>query len=243
MRDAVVLFTCYAGSDAWNDLQRVHLALLRRHNPGTAVIPVIDGGDPFLPDAIDVSRVEWLWGEPRDPWYNIDTFAYRFFRCVRDRAVAARRYALIESDALVTTPLRHAFGDAWDADFAGAHLVEPGHCPGWQWWPADPPPAYRHALAGVMPSGVVLWSRKGLEAAHLARWACFAEVRAPTLVRAAGGRLGAARGLWGTVHCTPRGITQSRRPGVYHPVKRLALPGEPFHAAHELGRDLAGIAG
>ncbi len=116
MHPLTVLFTYYR-DDA---VTGIHWELLRHHNPGVPVVPLVDGATPFLPGTIDVGPMPWRWGRDRNPWRNVDTFAYRFRLGVSDPRLEAQRYVMVESDTLVTMPLADYFRGAWDADVAGS---------------------------------------------------------------------------------------------------------------------------
>jgi hypothetical protein len=229
VRPLTVLFTYYAGDPDWNRLQAIHLALLAHHNPGIPIVPLVAGSTPFLAGTIDVGAIP-------SPQYNCDRLPARWFHH-RTPDTEAERYLVVESDTLVTAPLWQAFAPAWAADVAGAVIATPATHPGWEWW-ADVPDVPTWARAGVMPSGFVLYSAAMLDALARSTLDAFAEVRIGTAAMMAGLTLAAVPGLVETVHCTPKLIRLSDKPGIYHPVKQYGGPGGECLSVHDFGRFL-----
>lgn len=233
MQPLTVLFTYYR-DDA---VTRIHWELLRHSNPGVPVVPLVDGAVPFLPGTVDVGSMPWRWGRDRSPWRNVDTFAYRFRLGVSDPRLEAERYAMVESDTLVTMPLADYFRGVWDADVAGSVIAYPETHPGWVWWDEDVGPL-RDRRAGVMPSGVVLFSRRALGVLAASTLACFAELRIGTLARAAGLTLAEVEGGLKSVDCGEKRIQLGSGPGVYHPVKVFGGRDGLCRVAHLFGQAL-----
>jgi hypothetical protein len=232
----VILFTYYQ-DDA---VTRTHHALLCHHHPTARVVPLYDrqgvgpGFVPFLPDSVDVGAAAWRWGPRRDPLYNVDTFLYRWWREGRACDVNPSHVAVIESDCLVTRPLWEHFAHVWACDVAGSVIATPASHPDWEWWgEAQDIPTW--ARAGVMPSGVVLYSRRAVECLSETRLECFAELRIGSAARLAGLKLAEVPGQVDTVHCHESLIRLSDRPGVYHPVKQWGGRDGLCLAAHESG--------
>jgi hypothetical protein len=206
----VILFTYYR-DDA---ITRAHHALLCRHNPGAPVVPLVaNGAADFLPGTVDV-------GPLADPWYHVDRFPARWFDS--PHRIESERYVVLEHDTRATMPIVDYFAPVWRADVAGSIVATPEDHPGWIWWRDVPPHLWEHRT-GVLPSGVVLYSRRALECLARSRESMFAEVHIGTVCRAAGLTLAVVPGGLATVACSERDRTLSDRPGVYHPVKRIEV--------------------
>jgi hypothetical protein len=218
----VGLFLYYLDDNYLDDtLTRVHHALLCQSNPSVPIIPLTDGGPPYLPGTLDVAGLPWQWGPDRNPWRNVDTFAYRAFAA--GLLPEAQRYALIEHDVLVTMPLADYFAAVWDADLAGSVIATPATQPHWQWWSAlaGYPDLWPHRT-GIVPSGVVLFSRRALALLAASHLACFAELRIGTLAKHAGLNLAEVPEGWRTVGSVAANVPPIEGPGVYHPVKKIS---------------------
>jgi hypothetical protein len=226
VRPLTILFTYY---DPACPVTRVHWALLRHHNPGVPVVPLVANGAPaYLPGTVDVGVIA-------DPMYNVDRFPVRWW--ASPHRIESERVAVVESDCLVAMPLIDWYAPAWGADVAAAVVATPDSAPGWEWWPGVAHVPREHQ-AGVMPSGVVLYSPRALDALAATDLRCMAEVRIGTAARLAGLRLAEVPGMRQTVHCRPELIQLSSSPGVYHPVKCWGGPREECSEAHEYGLSL-----
>jgi hypothetical protein len=219
-----IVFTYHRGCA----VARLHHALVAHHNPGVPVVPLACDGSDFLPGTVDV-------GPLADPMRDVDRFPARWW--ASPHRIVAERIAVVESDCLVTMPLVDWYAPAWRADVAGAVVATPDTHPDWEWWPevADVPREHR---AGVMPSGVILYSPAALDALASTQLRAFAEVRIGTSARMAGLRLVEVPGMVETVHCRPERITLNSAPGVYHPVKCWGGSRECCVEAHMRGAAL-----
>lgn len=191
-----------------------HLARLREVEGDDRVIPLDVSGRP---DAIDLGLYDH---EPR--WQGPDAAVYRWARS--PSFVPARRYFIIEWDALVNMPLRDWIGDRYDADLAATSVGDMATHPDWTWWQDLPLlPAYVRARAGCMcPYGVHLISGRCLEAVVEQRPVpgVFCELRLASYARAAGFELTPFRPD-APGHAWLDDKAPTDRPGVWHPVKTL----------------------
>ena len=214
MTDLAILFTYHRDDDATRD----HHARLVSLNPGVPIVPLVDGGDAFIPGTFDVAGEPWRWGADRNPWANCDTIWYRWF--LSSARVDAARYVVVEWDVLTYVPLRDFLGPVWDADLAAPMLVTPEMTP-WVWWEQIPSlgPMAAHA-AGALPLALSMYSRRALEVISRTRLDCFSELRVGTEARAAGLNCAEIPGARRTVVCNEAEIDWAADTGVYHPVKR-----------------------
>jgi hypothetical protein len=228
MRPLTILFTYHDRCD----VAEIHYALLAHHNPGVPIVPLVcNGSARRLHGTVDLGRID-------DVMFNVDRMpAFWWSEHHAYKPWVAERCIVIESDCLVTTCIGSTFQPAWSADVAAAKIATPATDPDWEWWPSvDRIPLW--ARAGVMPSGVVMYSRTALDILARSSLACMAEVRIGTAARLAGLTLEAVPGLSKTVHCRPELIRLDSKPGVYHPVKVRGGPNGECIAAHEFGESL-----
>jgi hypothetical protein len=211
MHDHLVLFLHYRKAC---NVTADHLFRLRDIEGPERVIPLDVSGRL---GAIDLGPYAH---EPR--WHGPDAAVYRWTRS--PAFVRARRYFVLEWDALVTMPLRDWIGDRYDADLAATSVGDMATHPAWQWW-GDlaylPAPVRAHA-ACLCPFGVHLISGRCLEAVAEMDPApgVFCELRLASYARAAGFTLTPFRhDAPGHAWIDP--VHPTDRPGVWHPVKVL----------------------
>lgn len=214
MRDFVALFLYYGGRPLSDPVTADHLSRL----------VAIEGEANVIP--IDVSSAEG--------WHGPDAKVYEWAKS--PAFVPAKRYAIVEWDALATMTLREWWGEAaWAADAAAVWTLD---CvdddPNWVWWGdiAKLPPAYRPYAAGFCPFGVSLLSHDALRAAAESEPApgVFCELRLGTYLAYHGFEVERkGKGLrGGPVWCSPEMDPAScTTPGLWHPVKTLAAPFAP----------------
>lgn len=216
MLDHLTLYLWYRKSCP---VTAAHLARLREIEGADRVIPLDVSGLP-RPGAV---RLGPYANESR--WHGPDAVVYQWARS--EAFVPARRYFVIEWDALVNSPLRDWVGDRYDADLAATSVGDPASLPAWKWWQDLPLlPAYVRAKAGAMcPYGAHLISGRCLEAVVEQRPVpgVFCELRLASYARAAGFNLTPFRpDAPGHAWLDDKAPTDA--PGVWHPVKSLPPP-------------------
>lgn len=208
-----------------------HLTLFlwyRRHCPVTAAhlfrLRDIEGPDRVIP--LDVSGQPGgidmgpYAHEPR--WHGPDAAVYQWARS--PAFVPARRYFVLEWDALVTMPLRDWIGDRYDSDLSATSVGDPESLPDWDWWRDIPslPAAIRPHAAALCPYGAHLISGRCLQAVVESDPApgVFCELRLASYAKAAGFDLTPFRPD-APGHAWLDDKAPTDRPGVWHPVKSL----------------------
>ena len=215
MLDCLILFLHHDDSA----VTRRHLALLRGNNPWP-VVALCNGSSSKVEGAIDVAKLSSRWaGE--DPWRGADSMIYRWFA---HQPLAARRYVVMEWDALATMPVSAYLEEVWDQDAAAANVHMPATRPDWPWF-NELPAELRPFAAGVSPLNGVLISHRALAAVVGGEIPenLYSECRLGTLLRKAGfmpTSLPRAKAETNSFH-PGHVLVNPRAPGIYHPVKRV----------------------
>lgn len=191
-----------------------HLARLQAIEGADRVIPLDVSGKP---GAINLGKYA---SEAR--WEGPDAAIYRWARS--PEFVPARRFFVLEWDALVTMPLRDWIGDRYDADLASTSVGDPASHPGWIWWGdlAYLPASVRAHASCLCPFGTHLLSGRCLEAVASMDPVpgVFCELRLASYAKAAGFTLTPfRRDAPGRAWLDPQRPTEA--PGVWHPCKSL----------------------
>jgi len=201
-------------------LTRRHLALLRRANPGAAIVPLADEPASSVPGTIDVSAWPSPW-DTRDKWRSCDAMIYRWFA---HRTVEAERYVVLEYDCRVDVDLR-VFYEAYSTDVVVGRWRLPERDASWHWFGqvARLDPEDRPFAAGVTPVAGLALTHAALEAlcAHVTPRDVFCELRLGTAIRKAGLSVSELAGVARTRVDFREHPGLIVRPGFYHAVKRL----------------------
>jgi hypothetical protein len=189
-----------------------HAAALQAANPGAGIHP-----NP-LPDLAGTER--------KTAWRNSDR-AVRTWWSTHSATVATGHVLFLEGDVYANCDLAALLDGPWtDADLVAANLkFQVAHR---RAWPAFAeldrlPERMRADGCGIEPLAVLLMSRRGLdlicqpEFDEVFAADVFCELRLPTVLRHAGGRLAFCPRL-GTVGTTPVTPRWGGR-GIWHPVK------------------------
>jgi hypothetical protein len=187
-----------------DETTRRHHGLIVAHNPGVPVVAV-DGRGRRWEDC-DLAHLD----------------------AIGSVVPAARRYALLEWDCLVSGPLRDWYGPVWDLPASASIVVhaERGEGVGWEWWAdaARLPPGM--AAVGALPIAGMLLSRDaaiGVIGLMRRRPApgVYCEVRMGSYLHAAGcSPVAFPPALSRTVRCSPGELPAGCRAApLAHPVK------------------------
>lgn len=229
MTDVCVLFLYHGGAPQDALLQNWNR--LRAYNPGVTVVPLLQDGEPTLPDTVNL-RAFPTYGWVIDNGHrSCDTMVYRWFL---NRQFDAERYIVYEWDTFATTSIRDFYRPVWDADVACMEHEDPA-VQEWSLFSEIPllPEGLRPKAAGLAPFACSMFSHRALlkmlEAPLIAD--VFSELRAGTMANWAGQQVTPMPYARRRVSWHEDFIRVSPAPSLYHPVKRVVqLTSQRFRA-------------
>lgn len=219
MIDVCILFMYYGNAHREALLQNWNQMMI--HNPGVAVVPLLQDGEPSLPNTVDVRGFPTYGWITENGHRSCDTMVYRWFL---NRSFDAERYIVYEWDTFATTSVRDFYRPVWDADVACLEYADPAILPDWPWFHETPllPEELRPKAAGLAPFACSMFSHRALLKMVAAPLIAdvFAELRVGTMVNWAGMQVCPMEYARRRISWHPDFIRVSPAPNIYHPVKR-----------------------
>jgi hypothetical protein len=221
IHEYVILFLYHKRNDP---LTWKHFALMQHFNPNVPIIPIIDDGIDELPETVDVKYFPSKWYTDQ-LYYYPDTLLYRWFE---NREISAKRYIMIEYDALVEISFPEFLRDVWDKPVAAHKYFTYEWWPDWIWFQYDEahyniPEYLRGYLAAICPFGFIMFSHDALESivANAVPYKMFCETRIATACRRMEIPVSTFGNTKGTISYRQCDLIRTPYPTIYHPVKDM----------------------